>query len=106
MLFLLCRLFLFAASASATSDDPSACTITEMVGCYQDCSYASCRILQTEVAGTDVAIDPKASHEYCAMKGRAAGFGDSAMCGVEDGGQCFCGDSFTVSGILISHTID
>jgi hypothetical protein len=76
-----------------------ACTITETVGCFVDCSYASCRILQTEVAGTASGRDDKMTHEYCAMKGKAMGFGDSAMCGVEFGGQCFCGNSFHGSNI-------
>jgi hypothetical protein len=41
----------------------SSCAWTETVGCYADCSYASCRILQTEVAGTQGGGDVKMSHE-------------------------------------------
>jgi hypothetical protein len=82
---------LLIAVVSATNP---ACTIMETLGCFADCSYASCRILETEVAGTASGKDDKMTHEYCAMKGKAMGFGDSAMCGVEFGGQCFCGDSF------------
>jgi len=60
------------------------CRITKTLGCYDSSNRFLPRALGSSSSMT---------HLFCAGLSRDHGFGDDTYCGVENGNQCWCGDS-------------
>ena len=84
---------LLLLGAASAAGDTWNCTVTKTLGCYKDNTDAGGKRI---LPALNNHLTEENSMEACAAACHDSGLSDSSLIGVEYGGQCFCGDSFSV----------